>query len=115
MEGTRRGETCLYVPLSESEEKLRASAESHGWSLEGIKIAELMPSEGSLKPDVRYTIRITAKDSGIGIPGEMLERIFDMFMQVKQTLERPHGGLGIGLTARQAACRDAWWYCRSEK
>src|SRR6185436_8331819 len=33
-----------------------------------------------------------------GIPAEMLPRIFDMFTQVDRSLERTHGGLGIGLT-----------------
>lgn len=56
MEGALKGEQCLYVTLSESEEELRASAASHGWTLEGVKIAEIIPSEGSLKPDVRYTM-----------------------------------------------------------
>lgn len=37
-------------------------------------------------------------DNGPGIPAEELERIFDLFTQVDQTLERAHGGLGIGLT-----------------
>ena len=41
---------------------------------------------------------ITIKDSGIGIPSDMLPRIFDLFMQGDQSLERAHGGLGIGLT-----------------
>ncbi len=41
---------------------------------------------------------ISVKDSGIGIPAEMLEPIFDMFTQVDGSLERSHGGLGIGLT-----------------
>lgn len=41
---------------------------------------------------------ITIKDSGIGIPPELLPRIFDMFMQGDRTLTRTHGGLGIGLT-----------------
>jgi CheY-like chemotaxis protein len=41
---------------------------------------------------------IRVKDNGIGIPIDMLPRIFDMFTQVDHTLERSQGGLGIGLT-----------------
>ena len=41
---------------------------------------------------------ISIKDDGIGIPAAMQERIFDMFAQVDTPPERPHGGLGIGLT-----------------
>jgi len=40
-------------------------------------------------------IRVT--DSGIGIPREMLPRVFDLFAQVDRSLERSQGGLGIGL------------------
>jgi PAS domain S-box-containing protein len=46
----------------------------------------------------RSTVTISVKDAGIGIPAEMLDRIFDMFIQVDGSLERAHGGLGIGLT-----------------
>ena len=38
------------------------------------------------------------RDSGIGIPTVMLERIFDMFLQIDNVLDRSQGGLGIGLT-----------------
>jgi circadian clock protein KaiC len=54
--GVQRGERCLFVTLSESEEELRATALSHGWSLEGIEVAEIIASEESLKPDARYTM-----------------------------------------------------------
>ncbi|QJX00534.1 PAS domain S-box protein [Frigoriglobus tundricola] len=41
-------------------------------------------------------IRVT--DTGIGIPADMLHRIFDMFTQVGTSLDRAQGGVGIGLT-----------------
>ena len=37
-------------------------------------------------------------DRGIGIPPEMLGKIFGLFAQVDRSLDRSHGGLGIGLT-----------------
>jgi two-component system CheB/CheR fusion protein len=37
-------------------------------------------------------------DTGIGIPPEMLARVFDLFAQVDHSLARSQGGLGIGLT-----------------
>ncbi len=44
------------------------------------------------------TVAVTVADTGIGIPREMLGRVFDMFTQVDQTLVKTQGGLGIGLT-----------------
>lgn len=45
---------------------------------------------------------ISVRDAGVGIPADMLPRIFDMFSQVDRTLNRARGGLGIGLAlARQ--------------
>ena len=44
---------------------------------------------------------IRVRDTGIGIPAEMLPRIFEMFSQVDRSLERSQGGLGIGLTLVQ--------------
>ncbi len=40
---------------------------------------------------------IRVKDSGAGIPADMLESVFEMFGQVNRTLDRAQGGLGIGL------------------
>ena len=41
-------------------------------------------------------LRVT--DQGVGIPQEMLPRIFDLFVQAHHTIDRSRGGLGIGLT-----------------
>jgi len=38
------------------------------------------------------------RDTGIGIPSHMLDKVFDMFIQIDSGLDRAHGGLGIGLT-----------------
>jgi len=43
-------------------------------------------------------IEIKLRDNGIGIPGDLLPRVFDLFHQGERTLDRAQGGLGIGLT-----------------
>jgi two-component system, chemotaxis family, CheB/CheR fusion protein len=41
---------------------------------------------------------IRVRDDGVGIPKEMLESAFDLFVQSRRTLDRAEGGLGVGLT-----------------
>ena len=41
---------------------------------------------------------LRVRDSGVGIPPELLPRIFDMFTQGPRSLDRAQGGLGVGLT-----------------
>ncbi len=41
---------------------------------------------------------IRVRDNGLGIPAELLPRVFDLFTQVERSLDRSQGGLGIGLT-----------------
>ena len=59
------------------------------------------PPGGSIRVDVRREgddVVVTVTDTGIGIPVDKLDGIFDMFTQVDRSLERSQGGLGIGLT-----------------
>lgn len=62
--------------------------------------AKYTPPGGKLALRVRREgahVRIEVKDNGEGIPSEMLENIFSLFAQVRGSLERSQGGLGIGL------------------
>lgn len=45
---------------------------------------------------------ISVRDDGLGIPPDMLPRVFDMFAQVDRTLKRAQGGLGIGPALAQS-------------
>jgi circadian clock protein KaiC len=56
LDGVARGESVLYVTLSETEEEIKAVAESHGWDLKGISIRELVPTAAALQPSEQYTV-----------------------------------------------------------
>ena len=50
------GEKALYITLSESKRELEASAQSHGWQIDELSIAEFVPEEASLHPEQQYTV-----------------------------------------------------------
>ena len=56
LEGVKQGESVLYITLSETKSELEAVAKSHGWSLEGIHIHEVIPSEDLLDPAQQHTL-----------------------------------------------------------
>ncbi|KAF0136626.1 MAG: histidine kinase [Methylocystaceae bacterium] len=41
---------------------------------------------------------VIVKDTGVGIPPEMITRVFDIFTQVDRNLGRAQGGIGVGLS-----------------
>ncbi len=55
-EGARRGESVLYITLAESEVELRAVARSHGWTLDGIHVHEVIGGESLLDASQQYTM-----------------------------------------------------------
>jgi PAS domain S-box-containing protein len=59
------------------------------------------PSDGEIVVAARMEADraiITVRDSGVGLPAEMLESVFELFTQGERTLARSQGGLGLGLT-----------------
>jgi len=59
------------------------------------------PEGGSI--DVRCdvtneTVSVHVRDTGIGIAPDRFDRIFDPFIQVGRALNRPHDGVGLGLS-----------------
>ena len=81
MAGASAGERALYITLSETEAELRAGATSHGWSLDGIDIFELVPPE-SLLDDEQQQSLLYSSDLELG---ETTKRIFEAFETVKPT------------------------------
>ena len=56
---------------------------------------------GEIRVEIRRDgdhVVITITDNGVGIPAELLPRIFDLFVQSNRSLDRSQGGLGIGLS-----------------
>ncbi|HLM59586.1 MAG TPA: ATPase domain-containing protein [Pyrinomonadaceae bacterium] len=56
LDGEQKGETSLYITLSESKEELIAVGESHNWNLDKLNIFDLTISGESLRDDSRYTV-----------------------------------------------------------
>src|SRR5690348_7534070 len=74
MEGAAAGERGLYITLSETEEELRESAASHGWSFEEPNtVFELVPPENLLDEEQQQSL-LYSSDLELG---ETTKRIFE--------------------------------------
>lgn len=77
--GAALGQSCLYITLSETESELRATAASHGWTLDGIDIFELVPPESLLDEDQQQSL-LYSSDLELG---ESTKRVFAAFEAAK--------------------------------
>ena len=76
--GADQGEKGLYVTLSETAVELNTVAASHGWSLQGIEVFELVSSEG-LGPDLEQSILHPAEIE----LGETVQGVMDAVQRMK--------------------------------
>jgi PAS domain S-box-containing protein len=66
--------------------------------------AKYTPDAGRVEVDLRRGeghALLVVKDTGVGMEADMLESAFELFKQGRQSLDRPQGGLGVGLTLVQ--------------
>lgn len=98
IDGRKLGERVLYITLSETKDELYQSAETHGWSLDGIEIFELVPPELSLDPQQQQSI-VYASDLELGETVRMamaeVERVqptrvaFDSLSEIRLLAQSP--------------------------
>lgn len=63
--------------------------------------SKFTPSAGNIRVSMNAyedVVRVQVTDSGVGIPEDMLEAVFAMFVQINGSFREAQGGLGIGLT-----------------
>lgn len=66
-----------------------------------VNAVKYTPNQGTIELELveeNHKALLRVRDNGVGIPAEMLDKIFELFSQVDSSHSRSQGGLGIGLT-----------------
>jgi signal transduction histidine kinase/CheY-like chemotaxis protein len=97
------GQHDLHLRLPDRQVRLYADANRLTQVVTNLlnNAAKYTPRQGRIELTAAGTtseVIVTVSDSGIGIPADKLDRVFDMFAQINETSEYGHTGLGIGLT-----------------
>jgi signal transduction histidine kinase/DNA-binding response OmpR family regulator len=104
----------MASPLIEQRQhNLRIDLPRHGLAVEADAIRMAQVVANLLNNAAKYTephgtiavaarmegelVVLRVRDTGIGLSPEMLPRVFDLFVQERQALDRAQGGLGLGL------------------
>ncbi|QDV40927.1 Circadian clock protein kinase KaiC [Stieleria neptunia] len=78
LEGAENGEPGLYVTLSETKQELQGVAESHGWTLDGVDLYELVDTDSIEDPRLQYTMFEPAEiELGTTVDG-VLDRVKEL-------------------------------------
>jgi signal transduction histidine kinase len=103
----------VHPLISEKHHELKVELPPSGFTVEGdltrltqvignilANAAKYTDPRGQIALRVREDgpfVEIRVRDNGIGIPADVLPRVFDLFTQVDRAAQRAAGGLGIGL------------------
>lgn len=90
---------CMIPPVAGSVHADRDRLYQAVWGLISNAI-KFTPPGGQIRVSVEHResqVEITVADSGVGIPSDLLPRLFELFWQEDAGFSRIHGGLGLGL------------------
>jgi signal transduction histidine kinase len=96
------GGVALEADLPEDEVTIRADREKVRVVLDNLisNAVKFTPEGGQVRVALRGRgdeVEVSVADTGVGIPPEELDNVFDRFYQVEDHMIRRHGGMGLGL------------------